>query len=195
MPGPTRRSATLAGGVIAAALLTAPVSAPPAEAGTCAASTTCPTTVTFTVTAPDSLTISVPNGPVNIGSNTPGNQITGQLGTVTVSDQRAALTATWTATVSATSFTTGTGTAAETIPASSVAYWSGPATATTGTGTFVPGQANAAAAVTLDQPRTAFSKTTGSGDNSASWNPTLIVTIPAQAVAGLYTGTINHQVA
>ncbi|WP_250563636.1 hypothetical protein [Sphaerisporangium fuscum] len=193
MPYEHRLGAVPAGALIAAALLTAPALAPPAKAGTCPASTTCPSTVTFAVTAPDSLTISVPNGPVNIGSNTPGNQITGQLGTVTVSDQRAALTATWTATVSATGFTTGSGTAAETIPATGIAYWSGPATATTGT--FVPGQANAAAAVTLDQPRTAFSKTTGSGDNSAAWNPTLIVTIPAQAVAGLYTGVVNHQVA
>ncbi|MGW4644363.1 hypothetical protein ACWEN6_37990 [Sphaerisporangium sp. NPDC004334] len=179
---------------IGAALMVAP-SATPAEAGTCAASTTCPTTVTFTVTAPDSLTIAVPDGPVPIGGNTPGNPVTGQLGLITVSDQRAALTATWTATVSATNFTTGGGTAAETIPTTSVQYWSGPATATTGTGTFVAGQANAAAAVTLDQPRTAFSKTTGSGSNSATWNPTLIVNIPAQAVAGTYTGTVNHLVA
>ncbi|WP_250564502.1 hypothetical protein [Sphaerisporangium fuscum] len=193
MPGTIRQSALLAV-AIAAATLVAPA-ATPAQAGTCPASTTCPTTVTFTVTAPDSLTITVPDGPVNLGGNTPGNQVTGQLGLVTVSDQRAALTATWTATVSATSFTTGGGTASETIPASSVQYWSGPATATTGTGTFVPGQPNAAAAVTLDQPRIAFSKTSGSGNNSASWNPTLIISIPAQAVAGTYTGTVNHQVA
>ncbi|MFC7382311.1 hypothetical protein [Sphaerisporangium rhizosphaerae] len=179
---------------IGAALMVAP-SATPAEAGTCAASTTCPTTVTFTVTASDSLTIAVPDGPVAIGGNTPGNPATGQLGLITVSDQRAALTATWTATVSATSFTTGGGTAAETILNSAVQYWSGTATATSGTGTFVPGQLNAAAAVTLDQPRTAFSKTTGSGSNSATWNPTLIVNIPAQAVAGSYTGTVSHLVA
>ncbi|GII63803.1 hypothetical protein Skr01_38880 [Sphaerisporangium krabiense] len=194
MPHTHRFGAALGAAVVTGALLVALPTAP-AEAGTCPASTTCPTTVTFSVTAPDSLTITVPDGPVNIGGNTPGNQVTGQLGLVTVSDQRASLTATWTATVSASSFTTGGGTAAETIPASSVQYWSGPATATTGTGTFVPGQANAAAAVTLDQPRTAFSKTTGSGDNSATWNPTLIVTIPAQAVAGTYTGTVSHQVA
>ncbi|GLY91645.1 hypothetical protein Airi02_095730 [Actinoallomurus iriomotensis] len=191
----TRRLGTALAGVaaITSAVLVAPASH--ARAGTCPASTTCPTTVTFAVTAPDSLTITVPDGPVNIGGNTPGNQITGQLGLVTVSDQRASLTATWTATVSASNFTTGGGTGAETIPSSNVQYWSGPATATTGTGTFVPGQANAAAAVTLDQPRTAFSKSTGSGDNSATWNPTLIVNVPTQAVAGTYTGTVSHQVA
>jgi hypothetical protein len=30
---------------------------------------------------------------------------------------------------------------------------------------------------------------------SATWNPTLIVDIPAGAVAGTYTGTITHSVA
>jgi hypothetical protein len=74
-------------------------------------------------------------------------------------------------------------------------YWSGPATATAGTGTFVPGQANAAAAQSLDVSRTAFSKTTGSGNNSATWNPTVVIDIPSQAVIGTYTGTVNHSVA
>ncbi|WP_311922340.1 hypothetical protein [Microbispora sp. H10836] len=185
----------IAAALALSAALTVASTATPAGAGTCPASTTCPTTVTFTVNAPDGLTITVPDGPANIGANVPGNQITGQLGDVTVSDQRATLTATWVATASATSFTTGGGGAAETIPNTAVSYWSGPAASTTGTGTFVPGQPNAAAAVTLDVPRTAFSKTTGAGDNSAIWNPTIVVNVPAQAVAGLYTGTVNHSVA
>ncbi|MFD8526256.1 hypothetical protein ACFV0L_02480 [Streptosporangium canum] len=182
----------------AAALVAAMVVvALPAQAGTCPASTTCPTTVTFTVTAPGGLTITVPDGPVNLGSGAPGTQISGQLGPVTVSDQRAALTATWTATVIAATggFTTGAGTTPETVPTDDALYWSGPATATTGTGTFVPGQANAAAAQTLNVSRTAFSKTTGSGNNSATWNPTILINVPDQAVAGVYTGTVNHSVA
>ncbi|GAA0821194.1 hypothetical protein GCM10009525_07800 [Streptosporangium amethystogenes subsp. fukuiense] len=178
---------------VVAAMMTAPSS----QADTCPASTTCSTTVTFTVTAPNGLTITVPNGPVSVGSGTPGNQISGQLGSITVSDQRAALTATWIATVIAASggFTTGGGTAAETIATANVSYWSGPATATTGTGTFAPGQANAAAAQTLSASRTAFSKTTGSGNNSATWNPTIVISVPAQAVTGTYTGTVSHSVA
>ncbi|MER5324338.1 hypothetical protein ABT003_33940, partial [Streptosporangium roseum] len=53
----------------AAALVAAMVVvALPAQAGTCPASTTCPTTVTFTVTAPGGLTITVPDGPINLGS-------------------------------------------------------------------------------------------------------------------------------
>ncbi|MFF4778325.1 hypothetical protein ACFY05_36430 [Microtetraspora fusca] len=180
-----------------ASLVAAVVAALPAQAGTCPASTTCSTTVTFTVDAPGGLTITVPNGPVSVGSGAPGGQISGALGSVTVSDGRAALTATWTASVIAATggFTTGGGTAAETIPNTDVLYWSGAATATTGTGTFVPGQANAAAAQSLDVSRTAFSKTTGSGDNSATWDPTIVVNVPASAVAGTYTGTVNHSVA
>lgn len=170
--------------------------APPAQAGTCAASTTCSTTVTFTVAAEGGLQITVPDT-ASLGSGNSGGQISAQLGPVTVSDQRAALTATWVASVvaAAGAFTTGGGTAAETVPTTAVLYWSGPATATTGTGTFVPGQVNAAAAQSLDASRTAFSKTTGSGDNSATWNPTIVVNVPAQAVAGVYTGTVNHSVA
>ncbi|MGW5264380.1 hypothetical protein ACWEQG_25685 [Microbispora sp. NPDC004025] len=195
-----RNVAAPSAGIAGLALMTALTvtsTASPAGAATCPASTTCPTTVTFTVNAPDGLTITVPDGPVNIGSGVPGGQISGPLGPVTVSDQRAALTATWVATVSAAAggFVTGGGTPAETVPNSAVLYWSGAATATTGTGTFVPGQANAAAAQALDVPRTAFSKTSGSGVNSATWDPTIIVNVPAQAVAGVYTGTVNHSVA
>ncbi|MBE3013430.1 hypothetical protein IL992_30250 [Microbispora sp. NEAU-D428] len=72
---------------------------------------------------------------------------------------------------------------------------SGAATATTGPGRFVPGHADAAAAQSLDVPRTAFSTTSGSGDNSATWDPTLVVNVPAQAVAGTNIGTPNHSVA
>ncbi|MDR8413997.1 hypothetical protein MTP10_35370 [Nonomuraea sp. 3-1Str] len=181
----------------AASLAAALTVAPAAQATTCPASTTCSTTVTFTVTAASGLTITVPTSQVNVGSGTPGTQISGSLGTVTVTDQRAALNATWVASaVAATGgFTTGGGTTAETIPTSAVLYWSGPATATTGTGTLVPGQINAAAAQSLDVSRTAFSKTSGSGDNSAAWNPTIVINVPSQAVAGTYTGTVNHSVA
>ncbi|MFI7036963.1 hypothetical protein ACIBI0_09765 [Microbispora rosea] len=182
-------------GLALVAAVTVASTASPAGAASCPASTTCPTTVTFTVTNPGGLTTTVPDGPVSIGSGVPSGQVSGQLGPIAVSDQRAALTATWAATVSATAFTTGGGTPAETVPNTAVLYWSGPATATTGTSTFVPGQADAAAVQSLDETRTAFSKTSGSGVNTAEWNPTVVVNVPAQAVAGLYTGTVNHSVA
>jgi hypothetical protein len=150
------------------------------------------TTVTLTVQA-GSLAISVP-GAADLGTADPGVTRSGQIGTVTVTDQRAALTASWTASVASTAFTTGGATANETIPNTAVSYWSGAATATTGTGTFTPGQATAANAVVLSQQRTAFSLTVGVGSNSASWNPTLVIAVPAAAVVGTYTGTVTHTV-
>ncbi len=151
------------------------------------------TTVTVTVGAPDGLSISVP-GTANIGSANPGATASGQLGPVTVSDQRAALNASWTATVIASDFTTGGATGPETIPNINVLYWSGPATATTGTGSFTPGQAAAGNAQIINVPSTAFSLTGGNGVNSATWNPTLEINVPAGAVAGTYTGTVTHTV-
>lgn len=188
------RLAVVCAGV--ASLTPAIVAVLPARAGTCPVSTTCATTVNFTVNAPNGLTITVPNGPVAIGSGAPGGQITGQLGAVTVSDQRAALTAIWTASVIAPGgFKTGGFSTAETIPSSSVRYWSGAATSTTGTGTFTPGQANAGSALSLEISRTAFTKASGSGSNSATWNPTIVVNVPAGAVAGAYSGVVSHSVA
>lgn len=178
--------ATLAGSAIAA--LVAGISG-----GTPAgAATTGATTVTFGVTA-GALNISAPVS-VALGPVAGGTNATGQLGTVTVNDQRGSLLAAWVATASSTTFTT-TGSGAPVIPLANVSYWSGPATATTGIVPPVPGQPLAANAVVLTSPQTAFSLTAGVGSNSAAWNPTLIVAVPNTAVAGTYTGTITHSVA
>ncbi|GAA0357596.1 hypothetical protein GCM10010151_54030 [Actinoallomurus spadix] len=116
------------------------------------------------------------------------------MGTVTVTDNRPGV-AGWTATVTATKFTTGGGTSAETIPNSAVAYWSGPVTASSGGGTRVAGQTTAAQRVPLSGTVTAFTGGKTTGLTSTSWAPTLVVTIPASAVAGTYTGTVTHAVA
>jgi alpha-tubulin suppressor-like RCC1 family protein len=139
------------------------------------------------------LSISVPSSAV-LSAAAPGTTASARLGTVTVTDNRALGSASWTATVSGTTFVTGGGTAAETIPLTRVGYWSGPATATSGSGTFTPGQPAAANAVNLTVPRTAFSLASGSSVNSASWNPTLSVSVPAGAVAGTYAATITESV-
>lgn len=157
------------------------------------AATTGDTTVTFTISA-GTLDITVPAS-VSLGSGSPGGSITGQMGAVEVTDLRAALTATWTTTVSSTDFVTGGGTPAETISNAAVSYWSGPFTATTGNAVPTPGQPTAAQAQALSVPRTAFSLTGGVGNNTATWNPSLIVAVPAAGVAGLYTGTVTHSVA
>jgi hypothetical protein len=120
------------------------------------------TTVTFAVTS-GALTMTAPSA-ANLGSGAPGSTISGALGSVSVSDNRALLSASWTVTASASNFTTGTGTPAETIPAGDVSY--------------APG----------------VTGSSGSGDNSASWDPTISVAVPVAAVNGTYTGVISHSV-
>ncbi len=150
------------------------------------------TSITLTVSA-GVLRLTAPASAA-LPSVAPGGTTSASLGTVTVIDARGTTGATWTATVSATAPATGTRTAAETIPLTQVTYWSGPATATTGTGTFTPGELTAGAAVNLSATRTAFSLSGGGIANSASWNPTVSVAVPAQAVGGGYVATVTQSV-
>ncbi|POX54842.1 hypothetical protein [Streptomyces sp. Ru72] len=130
---------------------------------------------------------------VNLGSATPGSTTTVQLGQVKVTSSNQMR---WTATVSATDFTTGRGSAAETIARGNLSYWSGPAVSKSGPGTFSPGQPTAASKVALDIARTAFSYASVSpSGTSCVWQPTLVMSVPASAVAGTYTGTVTHSVA
>ena len=150
------------------------------------------TTTTFTVTT-GTLTITAPASAA-LGSGAPGGLIDSSLGNVTVVDERGVAPAPWAATVYGTDFTNGT----VTIPIGSVSYWSGAATATTGDGTFTPGQITSADEVALGgigTPLTAFSHTGGTGGNSATWSPGLEVAVPATAQVGVYTGTVTHSVA
>jgi hypothetical protein len=145
------------------------------------------TTVTFTVTS-GALTMTAPAS-ANLGSGAPGTDIANEIGTVVVTDDRALLSASWTATASSTSFTTGTATSDETIPATDVDYAPGTIT-TTGGITATPHD------ITLDgEAQTVVAGTAGVGNNTASWNPTLTVHVPVQAVTGTYTGTLTQSVA
>ncbi|MBF9134336.1 hypothetical protein I0C86_36215 [Plantactinospora sp. S1510] len=153
------------------------------------------TDVTFEILA-GTLDITVP-ATADLGTGSPGAPLDGPLGAVTVTDGRASDDASWEATVTATVFQTGGGTPPETILPSEIEYWSGPATATTGTGTFTPGQLTSAEAEPLDSvtPVVAFTHTGGTGNNTATWNPTLVVNVPLDSQAGVYTGTVTHSVA
>jgi len=133
----------------------------------------------------------------DLGSGAPGGTISGQLGAVTVTDSRASDDASWTATVTATVFQTGTGSGPETVLPEEIDYWSGAAGSTTGDGTFTPGQATAGDAAELSSSvqLTAFTHSGGTGGNSATWNPTLVVNVPLDSIAGVYTGTVTHSVA
>ncbi len=140
------------------------------------------------------LAISVPTS-ADLGTVPSGTSTrSARLGTVTVTAS-GLVAPSFTVTVTGTAFTTGARTAAETIPRASISYWSGPVTASSGLQTVVPGQATALQAVDLSAPRTAFSSTGLVLSISTSWNPTIVVNIPAAAVAGTYTGTITHSVA
>ena len=165
-----------------------------ALAGPAFAATTVDTTTTFTLTG-GALSITGPASK-SLGSAATGTASTTSttLGTVTATDARGALLGSWTTSVSSTDFTTGLATSNETIAKANVDYWSGAGT-TTGVGTFTPGQLLVANKVTLASSRTAFSATVVVGNNSASWNPTVIVNIPSAAVVGDYTGTITHSIA
>ena len=144
------------------------------------------TTVTFTVTT-GALSMTAPVSAA-LGSGAPGTTISGALGAVTVTDDRALLEASWTTTASSTNWTTGGGTPAETIPATDVGYDPGSITTTgtiTATGTPIT-LANTAAPVVAG--------TAGVGNNTASWNPELSVAVPAAAVGGVYAGTLSESV-
>ncbi|MEU5239523.1 hypothetical protein ACH4UR_26070 [Streptomyces lydicus] len=89
---------------------------------------------------------------------------------------------------------TGGASSAETITTANVSYWSGPATSTHDTVTASPGQSGASAKQALSSPRPAFAST-GSGNSSTGWTPTVVITIPATAAMGTYTGTVTHSLA
>ncbi|GLZ61983.1 hypothetical protein AB0B74_15560 [Micromonospora parva] len=175
-------------GVAAAAMvgfLAAPAAAAPDDT----------TATTFEVAA-GTLDIVAPTT-ADLGSGAPGGTISGQLGVVTVDDSRGAADASWVASVTSTVFQTGGSSPPETVLPSEIDYWSGPATATTGDGTFTPGQDTAGNAAPLDSVTllTAFTHSGGTGGNTASWNPTLVVNVPLDSIAGVYSGTVTHSVA
>jgi hypothetical protein len=167
-------SAALTGGIVATAM---PAGAAPGD-----------TTTTFAITA-GALSISVP-ATANLGSISAGAvSLNGSLGNVTVTDLRGGLLPLWTSTVAATDFTTGGGSANEKVVKADVSYASGLAT-TTGLGVFAP-----QTGVALSAPARASNFVGVAGNNSATWNPTLTLSLLASQVAGTYTGTITHSVA
>lgn len=144
------------------------------------------TTVSFTVSS-GALSLTAPVSS-DLGSGASGTTISGALGTLSVTDDRALLSASWTVTTSSSDFTTGAATPAETIPSTDVGYDPGSITTTgtiTATGTPVTLSGTATPVVT---------GTSGVGNNTATWDPTLSVAVPANAVGGAYTGTVTHSV-
>jgi len=127
----------------------------------------------------------------NLGAGDPGTTITGTLGgNVVVTDLRATLGGAWTATASSTDWTTGAGTTNEIIPA-------GDATYTPGT-IAVTGTSNAATqghTITLSGSPQNVVTATVTGNNTATWDPTIAVAVPTAAVGGVYTAILTQSVA
>jgi hypothetical protein len=146
------------------------------------------TAATVTITG-GALSITAPPNAGNLGSSADtvqGETISGPLGQVQVNDARSAAAGSgWVATVISTAFTPPSGPA---IPAADVGYTAGPITKV-GTATFT---ANNPSNLTGVSP--AVTATGITGDNSATWNPTISVTVPGGMAANVYSGTITHSV-
>ncbi|SEF02734.1 Protein of unknown function [Arthrobacter alpinus] len=136
------------------------------------------------------LSISAPTAK-NFGSGAAGGKLTVQLGGVTATDNRGQSGAGWTVQASSTAFSNTTTPAA--APIMTTTYASGAATSTTGIAVFLPGQTTTMSTLSSFAV-TAFSASATGGSNSATWNPTIVVNLPAQAITGSYTGTITHSV-
>ncbi|MDQ1582565.1 MAG: hypothetical protein QOF36_619 [Microbacteriaceae bacterium] len=170
-------SAIALSGVLLGSVLIAAPAAPAAAA----------TGVTLTVVG-GALSITVP-ATANLGTWTntvAGGTLSTALGQVQVNDARSpAAGSGWVATVISTALTPSSG---PTIAAALMGYTAGPIVKV-GTATYV---ANNPA--TLEGVVAAVTASGITGDNSATWNPTINVHIPGGTLAGDYTGTITHSV-
>jgi hypothetical protein len=146
------------------------------------------TSATITIQG-GALTITVPTDAGNLGTraNTvSAGTITGALGQVQVSDARSAAAGSgWVASVISTAFTPPAGPA---IAASAVSYTAGPITKV-GTATYTANDP-----LDLNGVAPVVTATGITGDNSATWNPTITVTVPGGMAAGVYSATITHSV-
>ncbi|OHV33442.1 hypothetical protein CC117_22480 [Parafrankia colletiae] len=146
---------------------------------------TADTAVTLTLTG-EAVNITAPTSATLVGTigTTP---VSGQLGQVTVIDNRGTAAPSWVANVSTTNFNAPAGSGLPPIPVANIHYNPGTVTRVNNTGTAT------AVDFTLElTPVQTVTATGGPGTNSASWNPTLTVDIPAAAVAGNYTATVTH---
>jgi hypothetical protein len=146
------------------------------------------TPTTFQLTA-GGISISAPTASVSLGIQSVSastSTVSGQLGVVTVTDQRGGTTA-WVASVIVSAFTPTTGPATTAIAANKVSYSAGTVTEV-GVTTTQPGTTD----LTGVSPVVNGAST---GLSSASWDPTITVVLPANAQPGVYSATVTHSVA
>ena len=167
------------------------------------------TDATFTISS-GTLDISVPASTVDLtpsgGITTGAGTFSHLLGQTSVSDTRGLLVASWTASVTSTSFTTGTAAGPsptcaagpdctnQTVAAPAIAYAAGAGTNDipgNTTGLFT-GLTAAALSSSVGSPVATF--VAGTGKNGYHWNPNLTFTLLPTQVAGVYNGTITQSV-
>ncbi|MEA3076333.1 MAG: hypothetical protein QOF60_1241 [Actinomycetota bacterium] len=167
--------------------------------GAFAATPASASTSAYFVLTGGSLSISEPSaaGGVNLGGGTVGlvSTVSGSLGPVTVTDNRALLLAAWQASVSSTEFVVTTAgptpAANEKVALTNITYVAGLSTAASG-GAF---SGLTVASMALPDGSRVAGTFAGSGANSATWNPTIAFSLLSSQVAGKYTGSITHSVA
>jgi hypothetical protein len=146
------------------------------------------TTASFTLVG-GTLSITVPTTAVSLGTAPEavgGQVISGSLGQVQVNDARnPAAGSGWVATVISAAFTPSGGPA---IAASAVSYSAGAITKV-GTATYTANNPVDLTAVVAVVTATGIT-----GDNSATWNPTISIAVPGGTVAGTYLAVITHSV-
>jgi hypothetical protein len=171
--------AAAAGALLLSLTLPAAAAPPPPPPDTTSAATLTVTGGVLSLTAPSAI--------ASLGSraNTVGGgTISGTLGQVQVSDARSSAAGSgWVASVISTAFTPTTGPA---IPATGIGYTAGTITQV-GTATYTANNPSNIVAVSPVVTATGIT-----GDNSATWNPTINVTVPGGMAAATYSATITH---
>lgn len=138
------------------------------------------TATTFTLTGGDlTLSVGAAAALTDEASGVDANTITGSLGAVTVTDARGG-SAGWVTSAASSTFT-GVGLSVS----DDVVYTTG-VVAETGTNTVA-----AASGLSITSSQPVATATAVSGNNTASWDPTLDVSMPAGALAGDYAGTVT----
>ena len=159
-----------------------------AVASPASADATAESEATLTITG-GGLEITVDDGSGNLGrmtSSVSGAVLTGRLGQVAVTDRRGAPAGSgWVASVVSTAFRTPDG---PSISASRIRYAAGKIDKT-GTVTLAANDPK-----NLKRAVAAVTATDITGNNTATWTPTVTVDIPANSVAGTYAATITHSV-
>jgi hypothetical protein len=147
-----------------------------------------PTAATVTVTA-GALSITEPADAGSLGTTANsvlGSTISGPLGQVQVNDARSAAAGSgWVASAISTAFTPSAGPA---IAASAVSYTAG-TIVKVGTATYVANNPTSLTGVAAVVTATGIT-----GDNSATWTPTISVAVPGGSAVGVYSATITHSV-